>query len=362
MLPTAAVTIRDVIVRYGPVAALDGVDLEIERGAFVSLLGPSGCGKTTLLNVIAGFVTADNGTVLIEGEDVSSLPPHRRALGMVFQSYALFPHMDVFSNVAYGLRVRRVPRSEIARRVSEELELVGLGGFEKRRPRQLSGGQQQRVALARALVVRPRVLLMDEPLSNLDAKLRREMRLELRALLSKTGITTLFVTHDQEEALVLSDRIAVMNRGRIEQIGAPADLYRRPGSRFVAEFIGEASLFAAKAKGAIEGDTSTAFETSIGVLHATVTTPIPDGQAVLAIRPEHVRVGSAPLQADNVVSGTLEQLVFKGDAWQCIIRLASGDRLAAHVVSSEGDALREGQSINAAWSASDTIALTIATT
>jgi putative spermidine/putrescine transport system ATP-binding protein len=228
--------------RFGALTAVNAIDITVAQGEFVTLLGPSGCGKTTTLNMIAGFITPDRGIIRLQGRAVESLPPFRRDLGLVFQDYALFPHMTVAENVGFGLRMRRVPRAEIAERVAQALDLVQLGGLGERRPLQLSGGQRQRVALARVLVIRPAMLLLDEPLSNLDLKLREEMRVEISTLQRQLGIATVFVTHDQGEALTMSDRIAVMRDGRIEQIGTPTDIYERPASRFVAGFIGAANL------------------------------------------------------------------------------------------------------------------------
>jgi spermidine/putrescine ABC transporter ATP-binding subunit len=234
---------ENVTKRYGKVLAVDNVSLAIEEGEFFALLGPSGCGKTTLLRMLAGFETPTEGRILIDGEDVSHVPPNRRPVNMVFQSYAVFPHMSVADNVAYGLKVDRVPAVERARRVEEALQLVKLEGYGARKPDQLSGGQRQRVALARALVKRPRVLLLDEPLSALDAKLREAMRSELTQLQETVGVTFLFVTHDQDEALAMASRCAVMNRGLLQQVATPSDLYEFPSSRFVADFIGSVNLF-----------------------------------------------------------------------------------------------------------------------
>ncbi len=227
---------------FGPVVAVERVTLDIPPGRLVTLLGPSGCGKTTTLRIVAGLERPSSGRVFIDDEDVTSLPAASRGVTLVFQAYALFPHLTVFENVAYGLRVRRLPEGEVRRRVGEALSLVGLPGLEDRYPAQLSGGQQQRVAVARALVMQPRVLLFDEPLSNLDAKLRKRVRAEIRDLQRRLGITTIYVTHDQAEALALSDVVVVMNQGMVEQVGTPEELYRRPASRFVADFIGEANL------------------------------------------------------------------------------------------------------------------------
>src|ERR1700674_5209225 len=238
--------------RYGAVTALDALDLAVYEGELLSLLGPSGCGKTTTLNVIAGFAAPDAGRVVIDGDDVTAEPAWRRGLGVVFQSYALFPHMSVADNVAFGLRERGLGSTEIAERVREALALVRLPSAARQRPHELSGGMQQRVALARALVIRPRVLLLDEPLAALDRKLREEMRAELRDIQRTVGITTVFVTHDQHEALGLSDRVAVMSAGRVEQLGSPRDVYERPATAFVADFIGASSVLEARA---IDGET-----------------------------------------------------------------------------------------------------------
>jgi iron(III) transport system ATP-binding protein len=245
----AGIRVENVNLSYGPLHVLRDIDLEVHPGEFFAFLGPSGCGKTTLLRLIAGFNQADTGRVLVSGEDISALPPWKRDVGMVFQSYALWPHMTVRRNVAFGLEERRLPRSEIAQRVSEALALVGLDQLSDRRPSQLSGGQQQRVALARTIAVRPKVLLLDEPLSNLDAKLRVQVRRELRDLQQRLGITTIFVTHDQEEANTICDRIAVMNDGIVQQVGTPIELYQRPTNLFVASFLGTANILEGEISG-----------------------------------------------------------------------------------------------------------------
>jgi len=226
----------------GDVVAVNHVDLDIEQGEFVTLLGPSGCGKTTTLRLIAGFEFPTSGKIILDGKDVAPLPPDKREMSMVFQSYAIFPHLSVFENIAYGLKIKKMPKKDIRQRVAQVLELTELAGLENRAPNQLSGGQQQRVALARAFVMEPKVLLLDEPLSNLDAKLREQMRVELRRIQSQLGITSVYVTHDQVEAMALSDRIVVMNQGRIEQVGKPWQVYRKPASEFVANFIGRANF------------------------------------------------------------------------------------------------------------------------
>ena len=281
----------------GDVAAVDGVSLQIERGELVTLLGPSGCGKTTTLRMIAGFEFPTSGRILLDGAVVNDLPPHRRDMSMVFQSYAIFPHLNVFENVAYGLNVQHLPSQQIKQRVARVLELVELTGLEHRAPNQLSGGQQQRVALARALVMEPKVLLMDEPLSNLDAKLREQMRGEIRRIQKRLGITSVYVTHDQTEAMTLSDRIVIMNAGKIDQIGAPLEVYRRPSSRFVADFIGRANFVEATVRACRPGTAE------VSALGCVLNVPLPEracapgDRLTLVMRPEmvHLRApGEAP--------------------------------------------------------------------
>jgi iron(III) transport system ATP-binding protein len=276
------VTIEHVSFGYGGTAVLDDISLEVDRGEFFAFLGPSGSGKTTLLRLIAGFGVPARGSIVIGERDVTALPPWSRHVGMVFQSYALWPHMTVAKNVAFGLERRSLRRAEIASRVAAALELVGLSEFAQRRPAQLSGGQQQRVALARTIVVEPEVLLLDEPLSNLDAKLRVEMRAELRALQRKLGLTAIYVTHDQEEANAIADRIAVLDQGRIQQIGTPAELYDSPANRFVATFLGTANLI----EGRISGGRFVNGNFSIEGIQA------PDGPACISIRPQDVTLGA----------------------------------------------------------------------
>ena len=273
--------------RFGASVAVERVDLDVPQGQMVALLGPSGCGKTTTLRMVAGFVPPSEGRVLIAGKDVTRAPPHGRDTGMVFQSYALFPHMTVAQNVAFGLEMRRVNRADRESRTREALRMVRLEGLEDRLPRQLSGGQQQRVALARALVVNPAVFLLDEPLSNLDAKLRGEVRMEIRALQQRLGLTTLIVTHDQEEALTMADRLVVMERGRVRQVGTAEDLYERPADPFVAGFVGRCNLV----EGAL--DSPGVFRAASGALLACAGGPLPPGRPVLALRPEHVRITPA---------------------------------------------------------------------
>jgi putative spermidine/putrescine transport system ATP-binding protein len=335
----AVVVLERVSKTFGAVRALDAIDLAVHEGELLSLLGPSGCGKTTTLNVVAGFVHPDAGRVLIDGADVSGEPAHRRDLGVVFQSYALFPHMTVAENVAFGLRERGVPRRDAAARVTDALALVRLPGAGDRRPHQLSGGMQQRVALARALVIRPRVLLLDEPLAALDRKLREEMRAELRDIQRAVGITTVFVTHDQHEALALSDRIAVMRAGRIDQLGPPREIYERPASRFVADFIGASTALAGHAA---DGAT---VEIAGGVrLAVDAGRPLAPGQAVtLLVRPERVTLGA---DAGNVVSAAVVGVMYLGDHSEVRLELPGGQRLLATVRGSVTLAPRERVSVS----------------
>jgi spermidine/putrescine transport system ATP-binding protein len=318
------------------------VSVRVEGGEFFTLLGPSGCGKTTLLRLIAGFEPTSAGEIRLAGEPVQALPPHRRPVNTVFQSYALFPHLTVERNVAFGLEMRRVPRAEAAREVGRALEMVRLSGLERRFPRELSGGQQQRVALARALANRPRVLLLDEPLSALDLKLRKEMQLELKRLQADTGITFVFVTHDQEEALAMSDRVAVMDRGRVLQVGRPADIYDRPASRFVADFIGDTDLIEARCVRRV-GREGAVFRTAGGGELAVHEAPgVEPGQAVtLAIRPERVE----PVLEGEGLPATLRTVVFLGSDSILHASLADGTMVRARLQNRgrvNGADLREG--------------------
>jgi spermidine/putrescine ABC transporter ATP-binding subunit len=324
---------------YGSVRAVEALDLAVLEGEFLSLLGPSGCGKTTTLNLIAGFVEPTAGRILIDGEDVTGRPAHLRGLGVVFQSYALFPHLSVFENVAFGLRERRVPGAAVTQRVSEALALVRLEGRERQRPAELSGGMQQRVALARALVYRPRVVLLDEPLAALDKRLREEMRDELRAIQRSVGITTVFVTHDQTEALGLSDRIAVMRGGRIVQLGAPREIYERPATRFVADFIGASTVLRGRAVGPDRVEIAHG-----SILRVTGTRALAPGAEVeLAIRPERVRLAAAP--GDNTVEARIEGLVYQGAQTELTARLADGQRVLVFVTEPTPAPLAPGQGV-----------------
>ena len=325
----SVVDIAGVSKRFDRVVALDDVSLTFAEGEFFGLLGPSGSGKTTLLRSIAGFVEPESGAIRIDGADVRDTPVHRRDIGMVFQNYALFPHMSVYENIAFGLAVRGVAGAETAERVRAMLALVRLAGYEERRPRQLSGGQQQRVALARALVTRPRVLLLDEPLGALDRRLRQEMQIELKSIQREVGITTAFVTHDQEEALTLSDRIAIFNEGRVVQVGAPSAVYERPETVFAAGFLGDANFFAGRAAGRGDGFGRVRVEGPGALLTAD---PLPaDGAPVtLAVRPEKISLlaaaaltpGGAPA---NRLDGRVVQSVYSGNSITYKIAVAGAE-------------------------------------
>ncbi|HWM21136.1 MAG TPA: ABC transporter ATP-binding protein [Ilumatobacteraceae bacterium] len=322
---------------FGDFVAVDDIDLVIEPGEFFSLLGPSGCGKTTTLRMIGGFEQPSGGSIRLDGVDLVDTPPHRRPVNTVFQSYALFPHLSVADNVAYGLRWRRdgdkVSRAERERRVGRAIELVRLGGFEKRRPAQLSGGQQQRVALARALILQPSVLLLDEPLGALDAKLRKELQHDLAALQVEVGITFVYVTHDQEEALTMSDRLAVMDGGHIAQVGTPTEVYEQPATAYVADFLGVANLLDAECTGSSGGGMRSVRMGSFD-LRATGTTA--NGPVRLVIRPERVRVSSSETSDTNCVPAMVERVVYVGSVTQVYLRLTTGASLQALVANHDG--------------------------
>jgi putative spermidine/putrescine transport system ATP-binding protein/putrescine transport system ATP-binding protein len=355
-----ALDLQHVVKAFGSVAAVDDVTFTVEPGEIVALLGPSGCGKTTTLRLIAGFETPDAGRIYIGGQDVARRRPYERNIGLVFQDYALFPHMSVAENIAFGMKHRGVARGEIPDRIAAALALVKLSGLERRRPSQLSGGQQQRVALARALVTDPDVMLLDEPLSNLDAKLRQQLRVELREILSGTGSTTIIVTHDQEEAMALADRIVLMNAGRIEQIGAPDDLYARPESYFAADFIGGANWLGGTLQAPVNGlarvDTSLGI---VGALEPPAATPAGSPVAV-CIRPERLAVlrdGDDPSGYDTVLAAEIDLVEHLGADRRIWLRLESGARFHADV-KNLGDAppARKAR-VRVGFRAADVIAL-----
>ncbi len=354
---TDALVAEGIVKTFGETRALDDVTLSAQDGELLCLLGPSGCGKTTLLRIMAGFLPPDRGRVVIGGRDVTTVPPNRRNLGMVFQSYSLWPHMTAFDNVAFGLEARRVPAREVAARVAEALDLVDLGDLASRYPRQLSGGQQQRVALARALVYQPSILLLDEPLSALDRKLRERMQRDLRALQRRLRITTLFVTHDQEEALILADRIAVMDRGRVAQIAPAREVYESPASAFVADFIGRTNFVPGVIE-AIEADHMRIRIEGAGVIDGAKVESRRVGDAVtLAIRPERVVLSSrdgTPGRLDGIVV----DIEYLGPITYVTCRSASGIELTAAVQNQEHASLpATGQAVALSWSRGSAVVL-----
>ncbi len=347
----SAVDAKGVNKFYGDVAALDDVSLNFPDGSFYALLGPSGSGKTTLLRAIAGFVEPDSGEITIDGVSVEHIPAHRRNIGMVFQNYALFPHMTVFDNVAFGLSVRGVSKSEIADRVRQMLDLVQLAGMEERKPRQLSGGQQQRIALARALVTDPKVLLLDEPLGALDKRLRQDMQIELRQIQRKVGITTIFVTHDQEEALTLADRIAIINEGKLVQVGEPDDIYEHPRTRFAASFLGDANFIEGKSDG--QGAVG---QTPFGTIRTSGTLPESGTSVTLAVRPEkfHVSAGDPAPGAMNALTGTVRQAVYSGSSVTYLVE-AGGHEFRMFQQNRETSLFQPGEAVSLTWSPEHTV-------
>ncbi|MEO6985022.1 MAG: ABC transporter ATP-binding protein [Paralcaligenes sp.] len=329
--------------RYGDLTAVEDLNLTVNQGEFVSLLGPSGCGKTTTLQMIAGFIEPTSGSIVLNGKDVSKVPANKRGLGLVFQNYALFPHMTAAENVSFGLEMQGIKKAERQARVAEALKLVSLGHLADRHPARMSGGQQQRIALARALVIRPSVLLLDEPLSNLDAKLREEMQLELRSIQRTVGTTTILVTHDQSEALALSDRIVVMNQGRVEQVAEPFAAYEGPVSQFVGSFLGKANMFLPLAEN-FEGQT----RARIGEAHIAMDGhPVPTGTVI--VRPEKILFSEPSICA---LPGRLNTRVFQGNHWLCQVETSVGQVLV--IRQNDGEPIpAEGETVHLRWRAQD---------
>jgi spermidine/putrescine transport system ATP-binding protein len=335
------VQLVDLVKRFGEFTAVAGVNLAMPSGEFFSLLGPSGCGKTTTLRMIAGFERPTEGQILLDGVDMAQTPPHKRNVNTVFQNYALFPHLTVEENVAFGLKYQKVGKQESRERVGQSLELVQLSGYEKRRPNQLSGGQQQRVALARALILNPAVLLLDEPLGALDAKLRKRLQIELKALQEEVGITFIYVTHDQEEALTMSDRIAVMSQGRVEQVGQPKEIYEEPATAYVADFLGVSNLMDAKATGEVGGGCRVSlgdFELVAGQGERDTS-----GDVKITIRPERVDIEAQGTAGENRIPAMVERVVYVGATLQVILHLAPGETIQAWLPNDGETNLEFGQ-------------------
>jgi spermidine/putrescine transport system ATP-binding protein len=355
MMVTPAVELRGVTLAYGPFVAVDNVSLSITKGSFVTLLGPSGCGKTTILRSIAGLVTPTGGEITVAGRRINDVPIHERNIGLVFQNYALFPHKSVFDNVAFGLKYRDTPKTEIGRKVKRALDMVRLPGVEKKLPSELSGGQQQRIALARAIVIEPDVLLLDEPLSALDANLREEMRTELKIIQREVGITTIFVTHDQEEALAMSDEIVVMNHGVVEQMGSPEDVYRSPRSHFVASFLGQSNLLPGRVK-SVAGDRAT-IALNGGPSISTVAPPglLAERAVTVVIRAQRVGVGESGDADGNRLKGKIVSTAYLGGSAVYLID-CTGLRLQANNII-EDRVFREGDKVDIAIAPADCVLL-----
>jgi spermidine/putrescine transport system ATP-binding protein len=361
-VPEVDVRLERVTKRFGDIAAVDDLSLDIEEGEFFSMLGPSGCGKTTTLRMIGGFEDPTYGTVFLGGRDVTDLPPYKREVNTVFQSYALFPHLNVRENVAFGLRRKKVDRSEIGTRVTDVMKLVDLEGFEERKPPQMSGGQQQRVALARALVNHPKVLLLDEPLGALDLKLRKQMQLELKRIQQEVGITFIYVTHDQEEAMTMSNRLAVMRQGKIEQLGEPEDVYENPSTEFVAAFLGASNLLEGDVKDQTDGDATVLLSAGTSVMVPVDRIPQDAGTRVkVGVRPEKITIsneGTSVPEGLNSISGVLRMSTYIGVSHQYKVEGPGGTMLTVYIQNlGAEEAPRPGERVTLSWKPEHTFAV-----
>lgn len=351
------VTLDNVVKSFERNTVVKNISMDIKKGEFLTLLGPSGCGKTTTLRMIAGFEQPTDGDVLIDGKKVSGIPPHKRDVNTVFQSYALFPHMNVYDNVSFGLKMKKVGKEEIKRRVMEALQLVQLETFAERKPDQLSGGQKQRVAIARALVNSPKVLLLDEPLGALDLKLRKQMQVELKHLQQQLGITFIYVTHDQEEALTMSDRIAVMNNGIIEQLGTPDEIYERPASRFVADFIGETNLFEGTV---MEINNSHAYLAFSGhKIPVVQTAPLSlNHQVAMAIRPERIKLHIEPNRESFAIPGKVVEHIYVGSIIKTVVSLPGENQVTVNTMPEVAHSFAVGQDVFVSWEPDKAVVIT----
>ena len=352
-----AVELRGAVKRYGEDRVVDGIDLSINAGEFFSLLGPSGSGKTTTLMMLAGFAAIDEGRLMVDGVDVTKAPPQRRGFGVVFQNYAIFPHLNVFENVAFPLRARRTPDAKVRDRVNWALDLVRLGGFAERFSRQLSGGQQQRVAIARAIVFEPNIVLMDEPLGALDKNLRYDMQMEIKDIQRRLGMTVIYVTHDQEEAMNLSDRLAILNHGRVEQLGPPMEVYERPANRFTGQFLGEANLIPGTVNRVEDGEAT--LRTAGGMELRARTRPgtAPGAEVALFARPEKMKL-AAPDPRDNSARGRVYRRAFLGGMMRCVVEIAPELRISVDIPNASGARMPEvDEHVTVAWPVADSLIL-----
>lgn len=356
MLGVQMVQLENVTKEFDDTNVVDNLNLDIRAGEFLTLLGPSGCGKTTTLRMIAGFEKPTAGKILLNGKQVDEMEPYKREVNTVFQSYSLFPHMSVFDNVAFGLKMKKVGKEEIKERVTKALKLVQLEEYGNRKPKQLSGGQQQRIAIARAIVNNPKVLLLDEPLGALDLKLRKQMQLELKHLQQTLNITFIYVTHDQEEALTMSDRIVVMNKGKIEQIGLPYEIYERPQTRFVADFIGQTNIIEGTVRG-INGD-----KAKMEYANQTITIPnssnvTKDEEVIISVRPEKLKISSIPIDGLNNLKGTFKEKIYVGSVTKIVVTMPNGEDLTVNESHDNIDELTNTNDIYVSWSPNNSVVL-----